>query len=230
MKAERAFPMRLIWLLIVLVSALVACAGLVAREVFEDRPVLFDRWVLRAMRDTINPSKPIGPEWLADAARDVTALGSTVVLGLILFSVAGYLFASGRRHTGWLILVTVLGGTVLNSLVKLAFARPRPDLIFALTQEVSAGFPSGHSAISASCYLTLGALVAQTHTDTAIRIFVMTVAVLLTFVIGISRIYLGVHFPTDVLGGWCFGGAWALCCWMVMKQLQHSGQIERPAR
>ena len=163
---------------------------------------------------------------MPEAARDVTALGSTVVLGTLLLVVTGYLFAAGKRHTGWFVLATVLGGTALNSLLKLAFARPRPDLVTPLTQVLTLSFPSGHAALSAICYLTLGALLAQTQTSRAIRIHFIATAMVLTLLVGVSRIYLGVHYPTDVLAGWCIGIAWALICWTIMSRFQRSGTVE----
>jgi undecaprenyl-diphosphatase len=208
------------------VAGLLLCFGLIAQEVVEGEPIAFDRWVMFAFRHASDPSLPLGPSWLPEVARDVTALGSTVVLGIVLLVVTGYLFAAGKRHTGWFVLATVLSGTALNSLLKLAFARPRPDLVTPLTKVLTLSFPSGHAALSAICYLTLGTLLARTQASRAIRIHLIVTAMVLTLLVGVSRIYLGVHYPTDVLAGWCIGIAWALICWTIMSRFQRRGMVE----
>ena len=208
------------------IALLLLSFGLIAQEVVEGEPIAFDRWVMLAFRQASDPSLPLGPPWLPEAVRDITALGSTVVLGIMLLIVTGYLFAAGKRHTGWFVLATVLSGAALNSLLKLAFARPRPDLVTPLTQVLTLSFPSGHAALSAICYLTLGTLLAQTQASRTIRIYFIVTAMLLTLLVGISRIYLGVHFPTDVLAGWCIGIAWALICGAIMSRFQRSGTVE----
>jgi undecaprenyl-diphosphatase len=123
----------------------------------------------------------------------------------------------------------VLGGVALNSLLKVSFARPRPELVAPAVRVYTASFPSGHAAISAITYLTLAALLSRTTTSWRIRSYFITIGVLLTFVIGLSRVYLGVHYPTDVLAGWCVGTAWALGCWAVMLWLQRRGRAEPPS-
>jgi undecaprenyl-diphosphatase len=214
------------WAPSLFIAGLLLCFALIALAVAGGEPIAFDRWVLLGLRHASDPSLPLGPRWLPEAARDLTALGSTVVLGIVLVVVSGYLFSAGKRRTGWFVLATVLGGTLLNSLLKLGFARPRPDLVTPLTQVLTLSFPSGHAALSAICYLTLGALLAQTQASPTIRAYFIVIAVLLTFSVGISRIYLGVHYPTDVLAGWCLGTAWALICWTVMNYFQRGGEVE----
>jgi undecaprenyl-diphosphatase len=213
---------------ILMIAALLLAFGLLAEEVIEGDTLPFDRQLMLALREAGNPSIPIGPPWLPDAARDISALGSTIVLGILLLAVVGYLLLVRRRAAAWLMLGAVLSGVALNSLLKLGFARPRPDLVAPLVRVVTASFPSGHATLSAITYLTLGALLARTHSQISLRIYFMTLAALLTVLVGLSRIYLGVHYPTDVLAGWCIGTAWAMGCWVLMTWLQRRGQVEPP--
>jgi undecaprenyl-diphosphatase len=222
-RSEASF---LIWLLTI--AALLFGFGLIAQEVVEGEPLPFDRAVMLALRNPANPSLPIGPPWLAETARDVTSLGSIVVLGLILIAVVGYLLLAGKRAAAWLMLAAVVGGTVLNDLLKFAFARPRPELAAPAARVFTSSFPSGHAALSAITYLTLGALLARTHASRPPRIYFLSLALILTFLVGVSRVYLGVHYPTDVLAGWCIGAAWAMACWVVMIGLQRRGSVEPP--
>ena len=123
-------------------------------------------------------------------------------------------------------LVAVFGGIALNDLLKLAFARPRPDYVYQAVPVFTSSFPSGHAELSAITYLTIAALLAQSQSSFKIGLYFLALAALLTTLIGMSRIYLGVHYPTDVLGGWCIGAAWAIACWVLMRWLQHQGQVE----
>jgi undecaprenyl-diphosphatase len=148
----------------------------------------------------------------------------------VLFVVVGYLLLVGKRAAAWLVLVAVVGGVTLNTLLKLGFNRPRPDLVAPVVRVTTASFPSGHAALSAVAYLTLGALLAQTHVSRHLRIYFMSVGILLALLVGLSRVYLGVHYPTDVLAGWCLGSAWAWACWLVMTRLQQEGRVEAPER
>jgi undecaprenyl-diphosphatase len=213
---------------ILVIAALLLGFGVLAEEVIEGETLPFDRTLLLALRMSGNPSVPIGPPWLPEAARDISALGSTIVLGILLLAVVGYLLLTKRRAAAWLMLGAVLSGVALNTLLKFSFARPRPDVVAPLARVVTASFPSGHATMSAITYLTLGALLARTHSQVSVRIYFMALAALLTVLVGLSRIYLGVHYPTDVLAGWCIGTAWAMGCWVLMTWLQRRGQVEPP--
>jgi undecaprenyl-diphosphatase len=209
-------------------AALLLTFGLIADVAMEEEVSAFDRSVLLAFREDPNSKEPIGPHWLQGGARDITALGSFTVLGIVLVAVVGYSLLIGRRVAAWLMLGAVLGGVALNSLLKLFFARPRPVLVAPAVEVYTASFPSGHAAISAITYLTLAALLARTTASRRIRIYFIAIGMLLTFLIGLSRVYLGVHYPTDVIAGWCLGSAWALACWVVMTRLQQRGEAEPP--
>ena len=214
--------------LVLTIAVLLFGFGLVAQEVSEGEPLAFDQNIMHALRNPANPSVPVGPAWLQETARDVTSLGSTIVLGIITFAVVGYLFLARRPAVAWLMLGAVLGGVAVNNLLKYAFARPRPDFVTHAARVFTTRFPSGHAALSAITYLTVGALLARIHPSLAIRIYLMAVAVFLILLIGMSRIYLGVHYPSDVLGGWCIGAAWAMGCWVLMVWLENRGQVEPP--
>ncbi|MGO4706435.1 phosphatase PAP2 family protein [Microvirga sp. 2MCAF38] len=201
---------------------------LIADEVVEGETHAFDRALLMALRNPANPADPLGPVWLEEAARDMTGLGGTAVLGIITVSaIIGFLMA-GKRGTALLVLIAVDGGMILSSLLKNGFDRPRPDLVPHAMEVYTASFPSGHAMLSAIAYLTLGAIFARTLPRKRLKAFIMSLAVFLTLIIGVSRVYLGVHWPSDVLAGWSVGAAWASLCWFVTLQLQRRGQVERP--
>jgi undecaprenyl-diphosphatase len=159
--------------------------------------------------------------------RDFSALGSTGVLAFLTFAATGFLVLVGKRAASMLLLFAVFGGAAAAQLLKFGFERARPDLVPHATQVFTASFPSAHSMLSAVVYLTIAAMLARMQPDWHVRVYVFAVATLLTVAIGISRIYLGVHWPTDVLAGWTAGGVWALICWMVARKLQHRGEIEQ---
>jgi undecaprenyl-diphosphatase len=210
------------------IAGLTLAFGLLAMEVIAGDTTAFDRAVFLFFRQPGDPASTIGPLWLKEAARDLTALGSTVVLGLVFVSVIGYLIIVWKRAAALLVLGAVLGGQFLSTLLKLLFDRPRPDLVPDAPHEFTASFPSGHALLSAVTYLTLGALLARVQPSRNARKYLLGLAIILTVLIGISRVYLGVHWPTDVLAGWCVGSAWALLCWTVAFWLQRRGQVEQP--
>ncbi len=199
-----------------------------ADEVLEGDAQRYDEWVLAHLRSAEDPSRPIGPAWFEAAWRDVTALGSPTVLTLATLACAGYLLIGRRYRTLVVLAVVVVGGVVLTFAMKALFARPRPEFAAGMKDVVSASFPSGHSMLSAVVYLTLGALFARTTGVLRYKMYFVGLGLVVTLLVGISRIYLGVHFPTDVLAGWSAGLTWALLCWLVVCFLQSRRVIERP--
>jgi undecaprenyl-diphosphatase len=195
----------------------------------EDETRAFDEAVLRALRNPVDPRDPIGPWWLEAMFRDITALGGTTVLTLITLCAIGYLLIDGKRAAALLVLASVGGGTLVSTLLKDLFARPRPELVAHLVEVRSLSFPSGHAMLSAVTFLTLGALLARVQERRRLKVYLLGVACMLTLLIGASRVYLGVHWPTDVLAGWCAGAAWALLCWLAALWLQRRGAVERPS-
>ena len=210
------------------IAVLLFAFGLIAQAVSKGERLTFDRNVMLALRSPADPRVPIGPAWLREGARDITSLGSTVVLGIITFAAVGYLFLARKPAVAWLMLGAVLGGVALNNLLKFAFSRPRPDFVIPAARIFTASFPSGHAALSAITYLTIGVLLARLYPSFPLRLCLMSIAGFLTMLVGLSRIYLGFHYPTDVLAGWCIGTAWAMGCWVLMAWLQNEGQVEPP--
>jgi undecaprenyl-diphosphatase len=208
------------------IAVLLFVFGWIAQDIAGGKPSAFDDQVLSLLHSSSKPPTPIGPAWLQEAARDITSLGSVIVLLMITFAVVGYLFLTRRLGVAWLMLVAVLGGLALNNLLKFAFARPRPSFITHTARVFTTSFPSGHATLSAITYLTIGALLARAYPAFPVAVYFMSLATFLTVLIGLSRIYLGVHYPTDILGGWCIGAAWAIGCWVLMAWLEHGGKVE----
>lgn len=198
----------------------------IADEVREGSTLGFDEAMLLAFRTPGDTGDPLGPLWLEIAMLDITALGSTTLLVLLTLIVTGYLFIEGKRASALFVLLATSSGAVLNHVLKTLFDRPRPDLVAHLVEVHTLSFPSGHAMGAALTFLTLGVLIVRTEQKRRIKIYVLSIAVALTLMVGISRIYLGVHWPTDVLAGWCVGGAWALMCWLIALWLQRRGAIE----
>ena len=201
----------------------------IAGEVVEGDTESFDRTILLSLRNPSNLADPIGPSWLEEVARDITGLGGHFVLTLATLGVLVYLLMIGKRGTALLVLAAIGGGMLLSAGLKIGFERPRPALVPHEVRVYTASFPSGHAMLSATTYLTLGALLARANARRRVKAFVLGFAVALTLMVGLSRIYLGVHWPSDVLAGWCGGAAWAALCWFVALQLQRKGKVEPPS-
>lgn len=180
----------------------------------------FDEMIVTAFRESGNVSRPKGPYALVGIMRDITSLGGATFVTLTTLIVAVYLLLQKKRRSLMLVLLATLGGGLLESVLKTLIARQRPGPLFQLMPEYSHSFPSGHSMMSAVVYLSLAVLLARIQKRRAIRIYVIIVALFLTFIIGVSRIYLGVHYPTDVLAGWSLGLAWASFVWFLSWKLE----------
>lgn len=211
---------------IVVLALLIAVFGgtlffvTLARETIEGDTHSFDESLLLALRNPADHADPIGPPWLEEMMRDFTALGSSEILLLITASVAGYLLLTHRIQLAILVVVAVLGALALNFVLKLGIDRPRPDLVPRLSQVYFTSFPSGHSMGAAATYLTLGAILARVQPRLGLKFYFLIIAVVVTLLVGVSRVYLGVHWPTDVLAGWTAGAVWAIACVLVAWWLQ----------
>lgn len=228
-------PQRLLqWLGSHEMTVLLAIAGIaggvwmfaaLADEVGEGDTQVFDRAVLLAFRHP-GTLAPLGPPAVQEAARDITALGGIAVLSMVTVIVAGFLILDGKRHMALFVCGSVVSGLIAGTLLKDIFQRPRPDLVPRAAYFSGTSFPSGHSMMSAVTYLTLGALLARSHERKRFKAYFLLLAVLLMFAIGITRVYLGVHWPTDVLAGWTAGAVWALLCWLAARSLQMRRTLE----
>jgi undecaprenyl-diphosphatase len=182
----------------------------VAEEVAEGDTHAIDRWLLMQLRDAGDATDPLGPVWFEDFVRDITALGSPAVLGLFVLITFFFLFLAGQKRLSWFVLAATVSGTLAVTILKEGFDRPRPDLGPGGIHVYTASFPSGHAMVSAVVYLTLGALIARVVPGVRLKLYVIAIALLLSGLVGLSRVYLGVHWPSDVLAGWAAGAAWAL--------------------
>ena len=198
----------------------------VAEEVTEGDTRAIDRRLLLALRNPENLSHPIGPPWLAEAGRDLTALGGVAVLSLASLAVIVHFLLARQVRVAGFVAACVSGGLTLSLILKHAFGRARPDLVPQLSYVTSSSFPSGHSMLSAVVYLTLGALLARFQPALVLKAHVLAWAILLTLLVGVSRVYMGVHWPSDVLAGWAAGAAWAALCWLAARGLQRLGKID----
>lgn len=205
-----------------LVAALIVLACLygvieLADEVKEGATRGVDEWILLSLRRADDRAVPIGPAWLREAGLDLTALGSPVVLILTVNAVIGLMWLQRQYGLALFTLLTTISGSAIAALLKYLIARDRPAIVPHLREVTTPSFPSGHAMVSAIVFLTLGTLLMQVVAGRTAKLYCLMGAMLLTFLVGISRIYLGVHYPTDVLAGWMAGLAWALGCWATFQ-------------
>jgi undecaprenyl-diphosphatase len=188
----------------------------------------FDERVLLAFREPDDRTQLLGPQWLEVTVRDITALGGVAVLSLVTITVIVYLLLTNRARTALFVLVAVSSGALLTFWLKEAFGRERPTLVPDVDLVRGAAFPSGHTMMATVTYLTLAALLAGTQERRRVRAYLIGSATLLSILIGISRVYLAVHWPTDVIAGWAAGAVWALLGWIVLRRFQQRGVTEEP--
>jgi undecaprenyl-diphosphatase len=217
--------------IVVLLSFLVVVAGTwafieLADAVLEKGTQSFDDRIILALHT--KSGDPIGPKWLNEVGRDMTALGGVAVISGMTAIVAGFLLMRKQYHAMWFVIIATFGGLIIASILKWLVNRARPDLVHHGSYVSTSSFPSGHSMLAAIAYLTLGSLLARLVVERRVKIYILLVALFITFMVGISRVYMGVHYPTDVLAGWSAGLVWACICWLAARALQHRGKVEPP--
>lgn len=200
----------------------------IAGEMAEGETRAFDQRLLLALRTAGEPSNPIGPPWFEESMRDITALGGFTVLTFLTLTAVIVLLRSGRKWDAATMATAVIGAELSSDLLKVAYARPRPLLVPHESFVYSNSFPSGHSAVSAATYLMLAILIANAVKRRQSKVMIFSVAILMVIGVGVSRAYLGVHWPTDVLAGWALGGAWAILGWIFVGFLNRPPSLSQP--
>ena len=216
-------PRRLERAQVIALLALLACAAglwlfaVLTEEVLEGDTHAFDEALLLALRSPGDAGNPLGPAWLEYTFRDLTALGGYPVAVLIAVVAVGYLLLVRAWGSALMVQLILAGGLALNNLLKIGLGRPRPTLVAHIVEVQTLSYPSGHAMLSAVLYLTLGVLLAEAQKNPRAQFYIMAVAIALTLIVGFCRVYLGVHWPTDVLAGWSIGAAFALAVWLAVR-------------
>ena len=224
---RESFPREFLLLIGGLVVVLGTMAFIViADEVSEGSTQRFDERAILALRRAENPAEPIGPGWLSEVGRDLTAVGGVAVLSLVTLAVTGILVIRGGYGLAICLVIATLGGLTVSTILKHTFSRARPEIVPHLSAVYTSSFPSGHAMLSAVVYLTLGALLSRFADNRRSKLYFMGVALILTFLVGVSRVFMGVHYPTDVLAGWAAGLVWAALWWLAVSYLQRRGMVE----
>ena len=217
------------WLWPILALAAVGALGFASHlidELMEGGNFKWDAAILLAFRVPGHLDQTIGPRWMQTSAQDISALGGPTLIWLLGGAGLGFMFYVGKKAEAAWLLASVVGASLINTALKLILHRPRPEVVPHLTYVSNASFPSGHAMISAAVYLTLGIMLAETQKRRTARAYIVAFAGLLVILIGCSRVYLGVHWPSDVLAGWAFGAVWALMVFAANRML-HGAALRR---
>ena len=172
----------------------------------------FDSAVLTWMQPVAG--EPRGPWWLHEAAADVTSLGGIAVLGLFAVATVGFLLIENKRLSALMLLLGLAGGVLLSEGLKGLFGRERPPAAYQAVETLNASFPSGHALLSAVFYLSVAVMLTRAFPQKRLKAYVLGVGVVLAMMVGLTRVYLGAHWASDVLAGWCVGAAWAMALWL----------------
>jgi undecaprenyl-diphosphatase len=200
-----------------LVLSVIALFLALAGQVQSGATRQWDERLLVALRNPADRAEPVGPSWLHGAALDATALGSPLILTFVVIASVGFLYFEGQRRVALTAVLTIGGGALLSGILKQVFARPRPDIVPHLRDVGGLSFPSGHSMGAAIVYFTLGVMFMKAFKSRRAKAFCLSWAFFLATIVGASRVYLGVHYPSDVLAGWLAGLGWGMACFAVAQ-------------
>jgi undecaprenyl-diphosphatase len=204
-----------------LTALLVAALGVmsfieIADDMTEADGQALDQQVLALMRPYADdPGRPWGPWWLKEAAADITSLGGISVLGLFALIVIVFLLSQRKWLSSLLLALGLIGGVVLSEGLKAVFERERPPAAMQAVETLNASFPSGHALLSTVFYLSVAVMLTRAFPRQRFKIFVLGVGIVMALLVGLTRIYLGAHWATDVFAGWAVGSAWAMVLWLV---------------
>jgi undecaprenyl-diphosphatase len=199
--------------------------AMLADGVADGRTQKLDLAIMMALREDKNADNPIGPPWVEEMMRDFTSLAGTGILVLVVASVSIFYLIQGNYKQMFVLLVAVIGAFLLSYFFKGLFDRPRPEFIPPGHYVYSPSFPSGHALLAAATYLTLGGILVQLLPSYRTKTFVQLLAGFIVFLVGFSRVYLGVHWPTDVLAGWVLGLLWAILWGLIVRRLRRGGKV-----
>ncbi|MDN2566988.1 phosphatase PAP2 family protein [Aquibium sp. A9E412] len=200
----------------------------IADEVAEGEMRRIDEALFLMLRDP-ETLELLGPPWLEETAVEITALGGYPLIILAVGSVIGFLLVIGRWGPALYVFLSVGSGALISQTLKQYYGRPRPDLVEHLDPVHTASFPSGHALVTTVAYLTLGSLIMRLVDGWAVRVYVLAMALFVAAIVGLSRVYVGVHWPSDVAAGWAVGAAWASLTWLVVSALQHWRRRQKDA-
>lgn len=187
----------------------------VADDMTEADGIAFDQMVLEAVRPYADPGRGWGPWWMEEAAADLTSLGGISVLGLFAVIVIGFLLFQRKWLSSLLLAVGLIGGVMLSEGLKGVFERERPPVEYQAVETINASFPSGHALLATVFYLSIGVMLTRAFPRRRFKTYVLAVAVVVALIVGVTRIYLGAHWASDVFAGWSLGAAWAMALWLV---------------
>lgn len=179
-----------------------------------------DEWTLRVLRMPEDSGRAVGPPWLTDVVLAITALGEGPTLTAFVLLAAGWFFFRGDRRALRMMLVVGIGGLLLMLALKYSIGRPRPDIVPHLSRISHGSFPSGHAMMTMAIFLSIAVLVGRGLRSARRRSALVLFAVVASLCIGSTRVFVGVHYPSDVLAGWMIGLAWAAACWLIDARTQ----------